>query len=112
MECKAMAPTGRLAEMWAWMLRMYFCSDWRVERNEDDDCGRKMWRWVRESRIMVFRDSLFASDGWFGGLWAQMDPRMISRSRRREKELLRSKRMTAVFLPPVRSSSYVEGRSS
>lgn len=68
-----------------------------------------MWRWVRDVWIMVFRVSLFASDG---GLWARMDPRMMSRSRRREKELLRSKRMTAVFLPPMRSSSCVEGRSS
>lgn len=71
-----------------------------------------MWRWVRDVWIMVFRESLFASDGWFGGLWARMHPRMTSRRRRREKELLRSKRMTAVFLPPRRSSSHVEGRSS
>ena len=80
--------------------------------NEEDDWGRKMWRWVREVWIMVFRESLFASDGWVGGLWARMDPRMTSRRRMRQKELLRSKRMTAVFLPPMLSSSYVKGRSS
>lgn len=71
-----------------------------------------MWRWVRDVWIMVFRESLLASDRWSGGLWGRMDPRMMSRSRRREKELLRSKRMTAAFLPPMRSSSCVEGRSS
>lgn len=105
------APMGRLAEMWAWMLRMYFWRVERVERKEEEDWGRKMWRWVREVRIKVSRDS-FSRGSAFWGLCERMYPVMISRSRRREKELLRSKRMTAVFLPPIGRSSYVEGRSN
>lgn len=71
----------------------------RVVRREEEDCGRKMWRWDRDVWIMFVMVVVERANG-FSLMEVRMLLVMTSRRRSKEKLLPRSNRMTAELLPP------------